>query len=63
MKFIIGVHMYGSFPGSPDHDYYVVDEYVGNLILGNLKRSKIFDTREEATNEMSDKEKVNIKEE
>ena len=48
MKFIIGVHMHGSFPGSPDHDYYVTDDYVGTLILGNLKRSKRFDTREEA---------------
>jgi len=56
MKYIIKVSMYGCFPGSPDHDYYVVDECLGFLIEGNLRRSKSFDTEEEAIKELKFKE-------
>jgi len=52
MKYIIKVSIYGSFPGSPDHNYYVVDDYLGALIEGNLRRCKSFDTEEEAYKEM-----------
>lgn len=58
MKTIIGYHMFGSFPGSPDHDYYFVDEETANDILNLLKLSKSlkFDTMEDAIKKMQEQE-------
>lgn len=52
--------MYGSFPGSPDHNYYVADNYFGAFIEGNLRRCPRFDTEEEAIKELNkEKQKMN----
>ena len=49
MKYVIKVSMWGSFPGSPDHDYYVCvdeNEQIGDAILNMLHKAKCprFDT-------------------
>jgi len=48
MKYIIKISMYGSFPGSPDHDYYSVDERTHDKIIKLMFRFKRNDTLEEA---------------
>lgn len=51
MKYIVKLYMEGDFPGSPDHDYYPVDEIAWDAVCKILFRFQRYDTLEDARKE------------
>lgn len=47
MKYIVKLTLDGEFPGSPDHNYYLVDEKTWDLIHDLVKKFGRHDTLEE----------------
>lgn len=47
-KYIIKISWYGHYPGSPDHDYYSVDEKTYETIFTLLRPFNMYDTLEDA---------------
>ncbi len=48
MKYIVKLYIEGAFPGSPDHDYYLVGEHAFDRIKEIIGRYPHFDTLEDA---------------